>query len=152
MTQRGRPSAAALELMGIDPPEAATSLQKMPEAPRCLTIDQAAIWNLVISSRGGDLIAPEAFPVLEAYCKAVIAARQIDEWVTTFNPNDLADDEEVNRWGKIFAMSEKQNRLIATLASKLRLTPSSRIQPISAGRNAAKGAKSKPWETDSDED
>lgn len=152
MTSRGRPSAAALEMVGFSAPAAVTGLQQMPPPPPSLSLDAAEIWNLVISSRGGDLIAPEAFPVLVGYCNAVVAARKVDEWIAVFTANDLADEEEAGRWQKIFAMSEKQNRLVASLAAKLRLTPSSRMQPISAGRHAAKGAKSKPWETESDED
>src|SRR5258706_503493 len=65
MGSRGRQSAAALSVVAPDSEQTQTS------DPPGLTPAQKKIWNAVMSSRGGDLIAPEAYPVLVMYCRAV---------------------------------------------------------------------------------
>ena len=105
-------------------------------------------WRLVVASRGGDLIAPESFPVLVEYCRQVISANQVAAQLDAFDPEWAKDDEGLKRWDKLLAMQDRLAGKVAMIAGKLRLTPSSRVQAISAGRNADKGAKRKPWEYD----
>ena len=143
MALRGRKSAASLAVSVID--DAAT---KLPSPPAYLTPEQEDVWRMVIASRGGDLIAPESFPVLIEYCRAVIAGNQIAAQLDSFDTSWVADDEGLKRWDKLLAMQDRSAKIVASLAAKLRLTPSSRVQAISAGRNANKGAKRKPWEVD----
>lgn len=143
MAQRGRKSAASLSVAVID-----QELSKLPEPPAYLSPEQDDIWRVVISSRGGDLVAPEAFPVLVEYCRAVTSANQVASQLDAFSPAWASDDEGLKRWDKLLAMQDRLAKTIASLGAKLRLTPSSRVQAISAGRNADKGAKRKPWELD----
>ena len=145
MATRGRKSAAA---MAVAPP--VCELQRLPESPSYLTPEQDDIWRLVVASRGGDLIAPESFPVLVEYCRAVVASNQVAGQLDSFDPSWADTDEGLKRWDKLLAMQDRLAGKVASLAGKLRLTPSSRIQPVSAGRNANKGVKRKPWERDDD--
>lgn len=140
MATRGRKSSAAL---AIAPP---VELQKLPEPPSYLSPEQEDVWRLVVASRGGDLISPESYPVLVEYCRATISANQIAAQLDAFDPEWSKDDEGLKRWDKLLAMQDRVAGKVASLAGKLRLTPSSRVQAISAGRNADKGAKRKPWE------
>ena len=143
MATRGRKSAAALAVAAP-----AQELQRLPEPPSYLTPEQEDVWRLVVASRGGDLIAPESFPVLVEYCRQVISANQVAAQLDTFDPEWAKDDEGLKRWDKLLAMQDRLAGKVAMIAGKLRLTPSSRVQAISAGRNADKGAKRKPWEFD----
>lgn len=143
MATRGRKSAAALAVA-----EPVQELQKLPEPPSYLTPEQEDVWRLVVASRGGDLIAPESFPVLVEYCRQVISANQVAAQLDAFDPEWAKDDEGLKRWDKLLAMQDRLAGKVASLAAKLRLTPSSRVQAISAGRHADKGAKRKPWEFD----
>lgn len=143
MATRGRKSAAALAVA-----EPVQELQKLPEPPSYLTPEQEDVWRLVVASRGGDLIAPESFPVLVEYCRQVISANQVAAQLDAFDPEWAKDDEGLKRWDKLLAMQDRLAGKVVSLAAKLRLTPSSRVQAISAGRHADKGAKRKPWEFD----
>lgn len=143
MATRGRKSAAALAVAAP-----VQELQKLPEPPSYLTPEQEDVWRLVVASRGGDLIAPESFPVLVEYCRQVISANQVAAQLDAFDPEWAKDDEGLKRWDKLLAMQDRLAGKVASLAAKLRLTPSSRVQAISAGRHADKGAKRKPWEFD----
>ena len=143
MATRGRKSAAALAVA-----EPVQELQRLPEPPSYLTPEQEDVWRLVVASRGGDLIAPESFPVLVEYCRQVISANQVAAQLDAFDPEWSKDDEGLKRWDKLLAMQDRLAGKVASLAGKLRLTPSSRVQAISAGRHADKGAKRKPWEYD----
>ena len=149
MGTRGRKSAASLEVLPIATGKL-PAVGKFPEPPAYLTPEQDDVWRVVIASRGGDLIQPESYPVLVEYCRAVCAANQIAAQLDNFDPSWSSDDEGLKRWDKMLAMQDRLSRNVASLAAKLRLTPSSRVQAISAGRNADKGAKKKPWEFDED--
>lgn len=144
MATRGRKSAASMAVAVVDD----KALDRIPEPPSYLTPEQDDLWRLVMASRGGDLIAPESFPVLVEYCRAVTAANHIASQLDAFDPSWAGDDEGLKRWDKLLAMQDRIAKNVASLGAKLRLTPSSRVQAISAGRNANKGAKKKPWETD----
>jgi phage terminase small subunit len=146
MTTRGRKSAAALAVAAPSLPP-----QPLPEPPSYLTPAQEDLWRMVIASRGGDLIAPESFPVLVEYCRAVTAANQIAAQIDQFDPEWAKDEEGLKRWNTLHQMADRMGRNVASFAAKLRLTPSSRVQAISAGRNANKGPKLKPWEFEAHE-
>ena len=140
MGSRGRKSSASLAVA------APVKLEHMPEAPAYLTPEQDDIWRLVISSAGGDLISPESYPVLVEYCRAVVSSNQIAAQLDAFDPEWANDDEGLKRWDKLLQMQEREARKIASLAVKLRLTPSTRVHPEKAGTVERKGVKLKPWE------
>lgn len=142
MATRGRKSAASLAVAVV----ADNELSRLPDPPSYLTPEQDDLWRLVISSRGGDLIQPESFPVLVEYCRAVTASNQVAAQLDAFDPEWSKDEEGLKRWDKLLAMQDRLSRNVASLGAKLRLTPSSRVQAISAGRHADKGPKKKPWE------
>lgn len=143
MAARGRKSAASLAVAVVD-----SDLSKFPEPSAYLSPEQDTVWRSVISSRGGDLISPESYPVLIEYCRAVDSSNKVASQLDAFSPDWANDDEGLKRWDKLLAMQDRLAKTIASLGAKLRLTPSSRVQAISAGRNADKGVKRKPWELD----
>ena len=130
---RGRKSAAELEIAQVVP------LRPFPKAPEHLTQAQADVWRLVITSRAAELIPPESYPVLVEYCRAVVAADQVAEELDVFKPEWRKTDEGLRRWDKLLAMQDRLAGKIASLAVKLRITPSTRVHPEKAGTNARKG-------------
>ena len=142
MIQRGRKSGAALTVASM------AELRKLPDPPEQLTAEQSDIWRIVVASRAGDFIDPEAFPVLVEYCRAVVMADQIAEQLAKFDRDWLADDEGLKRWDRLAGMQARAQGVVASLGGKLRINPSSRVHKDVAGRNAAKGAKRKPWQVD----
>jgi hypothetical protein len=139
MGSRGRKSGDELVLAPV------VTLNPLPRLPAFLTPEQGDIWRVVIASRAGDLIAPETHPVLVEYCRAVTLSDDIAEEVNAFKPEWRKTDDGLKRWKTLLKMACNQAMVVASLSVKLRLAPSTRIQPITAGRNAAKGEKHKPW-------
>ena len=142
MGTRGRKSEASLSVAPV------VNLTPLPPAPSNLTKPQADVWRMVIASRGGDLIAPEAYPVLVGYCRAIADGDDIQKEIAEFDPSWRKTDEGFRRWKFLLTMRTENAKLAESLAKTLRIAPSSRILPRGAGRAQEKGAKRKPWEMD----
>jgi phage terminase small subunit len=143
MQQRGRKSSAALALAPV------AELRRIPDAPGHLTEEQSTVWRLTMASAAGDMIGTEAHPVLVEYCRAVVLGDQIAVQLNAFNTSWLAEDEALKRWDKLAAMQARNTSLMAALAGKLRINPSSRIRPENAGVMAKRaGSKPKPWQSE----
>ena len=139
---RGRKSTASLAVAATE----SASLQKMPEPPSYLTPEQDVVWREIISSRAGDLIGPEAYRLLVEYCRAIVEGDKIASQLDAFDPTWLGDDEGLKRWDKLQAIACRNQGVVATLATKLRLATSSTVRAENAGTVMKKGAKLKPWE------
>ena len=123
MGVRGKRSAVSLT---VAPPSPA--LGRMPEPPAYLTPEQDSVWREVIASRAVDL--------------GDKIAAQLD----AFDPAWIADDDGLKRWDRLQAMAARNQGVVATLATKLRLATSSSVRAENAGTVMKKGAKLKPWE------
>lgn len=132
MGSRGRTSSAELQIAPV------VHLRPIPKAPEHLTESQSDIWCLVMNSRAGELITPESYPVVVEYCRAVVAADQVAQELDEFKPEWRKTDEGLRRWDKLLAMQDRLAGKIASLAVKLRITPSTRVHPEKAGTNARK--------------
>lgn len=139
MGVRGRKSSAELAVSNVLP------LRQLPPPPTHLSPVQQDVWRLVISSRAGEMIAPEAYPVLAEYCRWVETADQIASALKKFKPAWAKTDEGLTRWSRLQAMQERASRTLASLAVKLRLPPSTRVHPEKAG-SIARRTQQKPWE------
>ena len=60
----------------------------------------------------------------------------------------LRDAEGFKRFGKIRDWHEKEGRAIASLMTKLRVSPQTRYDKFRANTIAKSAAKKNPWETD----
>lgn len=141
MGVRGKRSAASLT---VAPPSPV--LGRMPEPPAYLTPEQDSVWREVIASRAGDLIGPEAYRLLVEYSRAVDLGDKIAAQLDAFDPAWIADDDGLKRWDRLQAMAARNQGVVATLATKLRLATSSSVRAENAGTVMKKGAKLKPWE------
>ena len=123
-------------------------LREPASAPAHLTEVQARLWDEFMQTSAGNLIAPEAFPVLVEYCRAIEASDQVAKMLNEFDPAWVTRDDGFDRFSKLRSMADRLSSKIASLSVKLRISPSTRILPRGAGRNEVRaGAKLKPWET-----
>lgn len=143
MAERGRKSAASLSVVNQD-----QSLTKITPPPSHLTESQAETWRMVIASRSGDMIDPEAYPVLVEYCRTISAADAVASQIDSFDLSWAADEEGLKRWDKLLGMQARIAGTLATLGGKLRINPSSRVRAENAGTVASKGRKLKPWQSE----
>ena len=116
----------------------------MPQKPPTnLTAKQAETWRLVADSPG---ITAALFPVLAEYCRCVALADAVAAQVDAFEPAWSRTDEGLARWDRLLAMQDRLAGRIASLATRLKLTPQTRIRAVTAGRIVSKGCGPKPWQ------
>lgn len=138
MRKRGRVSAAELEVVAGPFPQA------RPDPPSSLTKEQAEVWRQVVEALPVGWFGPEAHGLLVQYCRHVVEAdrlaRRIDEeW------KRRPFDEET--YARLRDMRARESAVIKSLAVALRLSPSSRMRPETAGRAAARSPGGpRPWE------
>lgn len=140
MGSRGRKSGAELALAPV------VQLRPLPEPPQGLTPAQAEVWRMVIASRAGDMIKPEAFPVLVEYCRWVCNAAEVSEQLAGVKPAWWRSKDGLALIERLRKLQEQATRMVNSCAVKLRLPPSTRTHPEKAGRAAMRGEKLKPWE------
>ena len=122
-------------------------LKRLPPAPDYLTQDQKDLWVMLVKTTVGDMIDPEAYPLLVEYCRAVTASNTIADQIDSFDSGWLADDDGLKRWDRLQAMQGRNAAILIRLSEKLRISPSTRVQAITAARKASGGGqKRKPWQ------
>jgi hypothetical protein len=121
MTQRGRKSAAFLT--GPDVTGKPTRLT----APSSLTIAEQTLFNELTGACDSSHFRKSDIPLLVSFVQATLIAEAAAQ-----------DPETIAIW-------EKSTRLQATLATRLRLSPQSRVDPKTLGRQEQSNLR-KPWE------
>ena len=149
MGTRGRKSAASLEVLPITTAQT-PAIGKFPEPPAYLTPEQDTIWREVIVSRAGELIGPESYRLLVEYARSADLGNKIAAQLDAFDPDWIADDDGLKRWDRLQMMAARNQGVLSTLATKLRIATSSSVRAENAGTILKKGAKKKPWEFDED--
>jgi hypothetical protein len=128
MRQRGRRSVASnlvpLAMRG-EPPRLSP--------PSFLSAEEVALFNEVVGACDVSHFRKSDEPLLVAFIQATLMSR------------DAAHDPS-----KILVW-EKATRMQATLATRLRLAPQSRLDPKTVGRHAEPPRGPKPWEFEADE-
>ena len=170
--QRGRKSSAARSITNV------MSLQGLdvrnvgrPKPPRELTKDQRKEWDEISVRMPQDWFGRETFPMLVSLCRAVTYSRrlaaeleEVEHGLDSLpnrlrqqNPETTLKDIEgilelrLNRRTELYKLHADQARLVMALSTKLRLTPQSRYQPITAGRkmfDQNQQPQKMPWEDD----
>lgn len=124
--------------------------KKIPEPPTNLTGDQGELWRMVMASPAGDMITQDAFPVLSEYCRCITFADTVAVELNKFDPSWAIEDDGLERWNRLLAMQDRLSGRISSLATKLRITPQTRVWKQTAGSIANKSAKRKPWQFEGD--
>lgn len=100
--------------------EKAVRFSVVLEPTRPLTADERKVWTLVLASVSADHFVAADAVLLEQYCAAAVA----------FETARKAEDTKT---------MESMSRLALSCATRLRLTPHSRIDARAAGRSARRG-------------
>lgn len=137
MGTRGRLSADALTVIG----PAGVETVRRPSPPPELTGEQAEEWRAVVNRLPADWFPRETHAMLAQYCRHVITARRVAQLVAAAEAAESFDLEEYDRLGK---MAERESRIIASLATKMRVSQQTQYDP-----RRKRGTQTKrPWEID----
>lgn len=120
-----------------------------PEPPEILSSLERAVWKRIVSTRPHDWFTPENFPLLVQYCRWTVAADFEAEELAKFNGIPEGNDE-FTRWLRLTDRHDKTARLLATLATKMRLTQQAHWTHKTSDTAIRKTAAKRPWETDAD--
>lgn len=143
--KRGRVSGAALAIRDL----ADADVQRPTEPPAELSDAQAAVWRDAAASMPKEWLTRGARPLLVAYCRHVCRARLLEAQIARFEVEWTRLDGGLERLDKLLAMAEREDRAMLATARGLRITPSSRMHPRTAGRlldNAPPPGTRRPWE------
>lgn len=119
------------------------------EAPSRLDEEGRQLWREIVATKPFDWFQADAAPLLEAYCHAVVAHRRVSACAQKFTTEDLEASKGLARFENMLRIQDRQSRLMATLATKLRLTMQARYGHRSANTAANRvGTGPRPWDTD----
>jgi hypothetical protein len=132
--QRGRKSAESQSVIVALVPG------QRPEPPAELTAKQAEIWKFTVAALRHDWFGPENWPLLTQYCRHAALADVIAKGI-----NVTSIQTDLSRFARLTAMQARESAMIASLATRMRVTiQSSRDSRISK-RDPGAG-RPKPWE------
>ena len=138
-TQRGRKSAAALTVVpNPDPSVLERSERAAP--PRQLGGAEREVWRSVVGCLPADWFCGATLPILEQYCVHAVAARHLGGWIERARREP---DVRIGDYDRLLRMRERETRAMASLATKLRITPQSTTNHRG---HRTDGAARKPWE------
>jgi hypothetical protein len=130
MTQRGRKSSASLAVVPLTQPQ-------RPEPPEYLSKAAAEVWREVVSAMRPDWFGRETHPILEQYCRHVVLARLIANAIP-------AEIDDIAGFDRLTAMHCRESAMVATLATRMRLTHQSSFDRKTVKRDEYTGPR--PWE------
>jgi hypothetical protein len=136
MRQRGRPSAQALVVSDIG----VLDRVERARAPHDLNDEETEVWVSIVNGEQADWFSPGNIPLLVQLCRHIIHARRIGELLekATSDKGLLVSD-----YGRLLKMQDRESRVVALLATKLRLTQQS---ITTHNGNKKPGSTRKPWE------
>lgn len=135
--QRGRKSAESQAIIGLAPAIGPSR----PEPPSELTEEQAEVWRSIVGAMQPTWFGAETWPLLAELCRHTVLARFL---ARELQATELGKD--LKRFARLAAMHLRESAMVAMLSTRLRLTPRSRIDPRTDGRDPSAGLR-KPWET-----
>jgi phage terminase small subunit len=144
MRQRGKISEARLAVVAP-----VTELHAAPASPDHLPADQAAVWRSLVEQMPANWFQPETHAMLETLCAVTVQLGQVNREMAKFGSTLPKSPAKWNRYRDLTRLRGQLTNQIATLQTKLRMTPQSRIDPVKAGRRMAREAEQpavKPWE------
>jgi hypothetical protein len=127
MLQRGRKSVGAL--VAVTQPEGRRLV-----APKGLRAAEKRVWQQVVDGCPSDWFASEQTELLVGYCRHVVNASVISKAVNRMTTKALLEDLIARRYNRLLGMLNRETKTIQMIATKLRLTNQSRLDPLAAGR------------------
>lgn len=144
MAQRGRKSAAALEV-AAQVVALRSDARLMPSAH--LSDAEQTVWARLVNDHPATAFTETHRDMLDLYCQHITQAQVLSDEVQAFDRAWLADDEGLKRYDMLLKMREREVRSASSLATRLRITRQATIDPKTVGRaNTSMGRSRKPWE------
>ena len=135
--KRGRPSAAALAISAT-----IEAYARQPLPPE-LSGEEAEAFLGIVNSHPADWFEPATVPLLVQYTRHVVQARRIAEVLE----HVVGDREtQMSFYAELLKQQRAESHALASLATKLRLTPASRRNDRGNLRPNAVPAGAPPWE------
>lgn len=134
--KRGRKSAAELMASPIE------AYGRQPLPPE-LSGEEAEVFLAIVNSHPAEWFEPASVPLLVQYARHIVQARRVAELL------EKAVGKPKTRWDYYAALLKQQraeSAALASLATKLRLTPSSRRNDRGNLRPIAAPSQPPPWE------
>ena len=145
MQQRGRASAAAMQIATLAKPIERTERQKPPHD---LSDEETEVWAGVVDTEPAEWFSPSTTPLLAQYCRHVIHARRIAALIekasTDLDPKTRQPTLSIFDYDRLLKMQDRESRAIASLATKMRI--SQQATTNHRGNKRPKAAR-KPWES-----
>jgi len=136
MVQRGRVSAAALEIV----PKVFDRVERL-RPPAELTDEETEVWAGVVNTQPADWLSPGAAPLLAQYCRHVVQAKRV---AALIEQATSAPDLGVKDYERLLRMQQRESVIVALLATKMRLSQQSTTNHRG---NKRPTVTRKPWES-----
>jgi len=105
------------------------------QPPRGTPDAQALVWSLTVDNLPPDWFASEQIPLLQAYCRHVCRADQIEAALAGLDPL-----ENLEQFDKLAKLAAVESAKIAMHARSMRLTQQARFKPEQAHGHGAAAA------------
>ena len=135
MGKRGRKSAAELATVG----PGGLARAPRPKPPTHMGDDAAEIWRQITNSLPADWFSAGTLPLLEALCSLTVSQRYTIRSVQKIERG--GDDFDREEWERLIKQLGEVSGRIATLATRMRLTPQSRYGARAADTAGRSGPK-----------
>jgi hypothetical protein len=150
---RGRKSAASTEITTLAQKVSEVQIITYAEPPYELREPEANVWNATVRDKSPDWFTPSTYPLLMQYCRHVVRANNLDFMIDQY-------EQDIRRaasgqatlhhfdvgYDKLLTMQANQTRMIAHLATKMRLAQQSTIDEQHAKGGAIGKGKSGLWQ------
>ena len=139
MGKIGRKSAAELAMAPL------ITIEPRPVAPSELVDEEATEWEKIVARMPASWFTKECHPLLIQLCRHIIAARRLAQLIHQAAHGD--EDFHAEYYMRLLRALTGQTAVIASVSTKLRITPQSSYDAKVAG--TAKGNSSDltpPWE------
>ena len=119
--------------------------RELPSPPDSFTEPQALVWRAVVATKPIDWFQADCLPILADYCRAVAIDNELASIVNGYPRERMVDPLCMKEWTDLLKAQREQQKHVAGLATKLRLTPQSRYNALSAATASNKASGARPW-------
>ena len=152
----GRRSRAEIDLQA----EAGTQLLVVQRLSPPLSLTGAGedLWRAMVQAMPDDWLDEASAPLLEAYITHCVRARTAAAELEAFEAARRLEIEQAPEgtypecnsmeWSRLTTIYRRETGALANLASKLRISPSSKYSAEWRPSRGGKGSRKKPWEFD----
>jgi hypothetical protein len=115
--------------------------------PASLTARQKELWLEIVASKPADWFTVDAQALLVGYVKAIASHEIISQRVDAMEAGGhIGGLESLKDEDKLYAMQERQARLVQSFATKMRLTQQARYTTRTADVKSSKASGGRPWD------